>query len=123
MITEIDGPPRAYFEVYGDAHVFNPPDDPVVTLEKLPAQRVMLRFTYKAIYASSEEKLREFIQKVKDALNREAPDDNGIIFWRRRVTKFDTGSWSCRFATSPPLPESWWSQFPFNKDTAQYRLD
>lgn len=132
MVTEIDGPPRAYFEVCGDAHIFNSTDD-VVTEKKF--EKVMLRFTYKAIYASSEEKLREFIQQVRDALEKEAGEDNGIIFWRRRVSSMETytsgepysrskeTNWSCRLATSPPLPESWWSQFPFSDEFRQYRLD
>lgn len=111
MITEIDGPPRGYFEVRGD-------------------NGQMLRYIYKSVRrrAATREALRawydQFHTAIQVELEQQASDD-GIIWWRKRPTyeeiqtrRFKGFELYMRLDTSPYLSYDFWKQYAIDQNDA-----
>lgn len=106
---ECDAPPYAYFEVTDNEFI--------------------VRLVHQAFYFTKGSDADAFLEAVKSYLASVAPG-RGIIFWRRRMTytpaalDFESEqtvpeSWSMRFATSPPIPDSWYEEQGVRKSEMQ----
>lgn len=105
MITELDGPPTAYFEIFDaitrdEAHIGR--------------QQAMIRIIYRTLIASTPEKLESALSAIRERLDKDAPDQ-GILWWRLRPKTSMPGGvragppqTRCRLATSPPLDHAFW---------------
>lgn len=85
QITEVDGPPQAYFELYDGDH--------------------LLRRSYRTLRAPSMEILQDNIDRLRLNLSRVHGPGTPMIFWRIRPQDDDP---YCRLITSPPLPDDIW---------------
>lgn len=97
---------------------WNDPEGKMQQIEGLPQAYMELhdgfgfvRFLYRTIRFSftSNEAAGEFIERLMLEMKFHLKDE-GVIIWRRRPTVENTSVYM-RFATSPPLPESFWNKY------------
>lgn len=92
MITEVDGPPVAYFEVSDGVN--------------------LVRRVYRTLRAPSDEVLADNIDRLKAAM-----PEGSILFWRRRPVSGDP---YCRLITSEPLSDELWKECGWDQTGTGY---
>jgi hypothetical protein len=99
-ITEIDAPPRAYFDI--------------PTGDGFDAPPIRLVFRTLCLISNDRAKLEQQAEMELNVVRSELQGrGGGIIWWRSRPSLERDGkrkrfTWRCRLETSPQLPEWFW---------------
>lgn len=107
---EVDGPPRAYFELSNDTSIH------------------ITRLVYRtiAVTGPTEDSVRAWMDDALAIIREWCADEDAIIFWRRRpqFSRDDDSTWkgTCRLITSLPMPEHLWSQIEVKPDEPPRRI-
>jgi hypothetical protein len=99
-VIEIDGPPRAYFEI--------PLGDEDRVLRIVYKAFIVVGIDAEAAKAVGERALRH----IRARVNISNYGGCGIIWWRRHPNIHEADGffkWTCRLATSPELPDGFWN--------------
>lgn len=104
IVYELDGPPQAYFEIPLDYWAtangeIEPEGHPEVT-------RLSLRVHYMNFRVPDRVRADLVIEQVKEKLRQLG---GGYIWWRRKPSECEDGTWYLRLGTSPALPPVWWA--------------
>lgn len=98
-IPEIDGPPRAYFELPVSTATIGEAPGGLAAIE---------RITYHLVQFETATAMEACVQAVRLELGRRY--GCGIIWWRHRPSVDRACRPSMRLATSPILPDEVWAQ-------------
>lgn len=106
-ITELDGPPTAYFEI--PLEYWATANGELEPAGHPESQRLVQRVEYKSFGVPTLEIANDLVAAVRAELRKLG---GGYIWWRKRpaMESYDGGKtkWRLRLATSPELPWEWW---------------
>lgn len=102
-IVELDGPPRAYFELQLD--YWATPNGELEAAGHPDASRLTQRVVYINFKVADTARVQTVIERVKSRLKDLG---GGYIWWRLRPTYTLERELRFRLATTPQLPDAWW---------------
>ena len=105
VIVELDGPPRAYFEIPLDYYAT--PNGELEPSSHPEACRLTQKVTYINFRVPTGLEVHAIIGRVTARLKEIG---GGYIWWRRRPAKDEDGQWGLRLGTTPALADSWWER-------------
>lgn len=104
-IVELDGPPRAYFELPLD--YWATPNGELEAESHPEACRLIQRVVYVNFKVADNARVQTVIERVKAKLKDLG---GGYIWWRLRPTYTETKELCLRLGTTPQLPVAWWNE-------------
>ena len=102
-VVELDGPPRAYFEIPLD--YFATPNGELEPEGHPEAIRLTQRVLYMNFRVGDNARVQTVLSRVNERLKEIG---GGYIWWRLRPRTEPDGTIRFRLGTTPELPAMWW---------------